>query len=89
LVAKPDNSSTELFLPSLREFALPIRGRPQDREVQHLGQVAAALHERQKLSFGQIARKLCRQKIEKDHKCDKRCVDRIRQAAKPYRKAHR
>jgi hypothetical protein len=60
-------------------------GRPLNPAVQRIGEEAAKLHS-EGLSYGQVARKLCPHRGQQ-HKCDKKCSDRIRQAAKPFLKA--
>jgi len=76
------------FLPSLSEFAESPLGRPIDDAVQCVGYEAAKLHaEQPKLTWAQIAMRLClRKREDTKHSCDKNCAHRIRKAAKPYLK---
>ena len=59
-------------------------GRPIASENYVLGQEAARLKQQQKLSWGQIARRLCPERKSYGHQCSKKCEDRIRQLAKPF-----
>ena len=58
-------------------------GRPIDRKIQDRGRNAARLRIEGK-TWGQVAKTLCPQRGDEGHRCDKRCVDRLRQSAQRY-----
>lgn len=68
----------------LSGFTRESRGRPIDDESEREGREAAKLRKKGRLSFGQIARQVCRYRKERRHRCKKQCTDRIRQAMLQY-----
>jgi hypothetical protein len=71
----------EEVLPSLVEFAPSPRGRRASGEVAREAREALKLlGENRSLSYRQIAIKVCRNRCKADHRCNKRCADRIRRA---------
>lgn len=73
-----------LDIPSLVEFAkIPGLGRPVNAENEREGREAAKLR-KDGLTFGQIARQVCRYRSKPTHHCKKKCADRIRQTVKQY-----
>jgi hypothetical protein len=67
---------------SLADFA-ESRGRPIDDESEREGREAAKLRKKGP-TFGEIARRVCRHRHERGHRCKKPCTDRIRQAMQQY-----
>jgi hypothetical protein len=70
-------------LPSIVDLAESARGRPMDDETEREGREGAKLR-RSGLTFGQMARQVCRYRSKPAHRCKKQCNDRIRQAVKTY-----
>lgn len=60
-------------------------GRPGKLQNYMLGQEAARLKDHERLSWGQIVRKLCPERKNLAHHCSKKCEDRIRDLAKRFR----
>lgn len=60
-----------------------LRGRPISPRVQELGQKGAVLRQ-QGQTWGQISKRICDLKVDRNHQCGRACADRIRQAAQPY-----
>jgi len=68
---------------SLEGFDVESRGRPVEDEAEREGREAARLRN-EGLTFGQIARQVCRYRGRPGHRCKKPCADRIRQAHQSY-----
>ena len=65
---------------SLDDF-VTLERRPRDDESEREGRETAILREKHPtLSYTRIARKVCRDRNKRSHRCGKKCADRIRQA---------
>ena len=67
------------------ELAPPSSGRPASDDVYDQGQRADALKAKG-FTYGQIAAKICPERVNRHHRCNKKCADRIRQQAESYRR---
>jgi hypothetical protein len=82
-IARRDADETQEDVPSLADFAPSPRGRPTEAETEREGREGAKFRANG-LTYGEIARHVCRYRSTPHHRCKKPCTDRIRQAVETH-----